>query len=484
MERTSAAGSAPSPAPRLGDTAVVIGGSLAGLLAARVLAGYFPQVTIIERDALPDEIAPHKGVPQGRHAHGLLGMGQQIMGQYFPGLFEELRQAGATPVDLGYDTGWYQAGCWRARTRTGMVASLQSRPFLEGAVRRRVRALPNVRFLTECDATGLQADSAHNRVTGVHIHRRADPAQDATLPADLVVDAGGRGSRLPLWLEGLGYGRVEEVHVKMDVAYTTRFYRIPANFAADWKMLIIIPQPPHETRMGLLLPMEGGQWMVSLVGWLGDHAPTDPAGFLEFARTLPVPDLYNAIKDAEPVTPLAIHKIPSNQWRHYERMVRFPEGLVALGDALSSFNPTYGQGMTTAALYVQTLDRCLQTPARRPAPTLDGLADRFRKQVAKVVATPWMLATVEDFRYPQTIGARPPPTPLLHWYLGKLYRATEHDPRLVAQFLQVMHMFRSPAALFLPHIALRVLTAGRRVPSPAQPAAPATPEAPGSAVSA
>jgi 2-polyprenyl-6-methoxyphenol hydroxylase-like FAD-dependent oxidoreductase len=484
MERTSAAASAPSRFTPLGDTAVVIGGSLAGLLAARVLTGYFRQVTIIERDALPDAIAPHKGVPQGRHAHGLLGMGQQIMGHYFPGLFEELRQAGATPVDLGYDTGWYQAGCWRARTQTGMVASLQSRPFLEGAVRRRVRALPGVRFLTECDATGLQTDSARTRVTGVHIHQRADPAHDATLPADLVVDAGGRGSRLPLWLEGLGYGRVEEVNVRMDVAYTTRFYHIPAHFAADWKMLIIIPQPPHETRMGLIIPMEGRQWMVSLVGWLGDHAPTDDAGFLEFARSLPVPDLYHAIKDAEPATPIALHKIPTNQWRHYERMARFPEGLVALGDALSSFNPTYGQGMTTAALYVQTLDRCLGAQARRAAPTLDGLADRFRKQVAKVVATPWMLATVEDFRYPQTTGQRPPPTPLLHWYLGKLYRATEHDPRLVAQFLQVMHMFRSPAALFLPHIAWRVLTAGRRAPAPAQPAAPVTPEAPGTAVSA
>src|SRR4051794_36653855 len=153
MERTSATTALPARQTLLGDTAVVIGGSLAGLLAARVLFDYFRQVTIIERDALPDEVAPHKGVPQGKHAHGLLGMGQQIMGRYFPGLFEELRSAGATPVDLGYDTGWYQTGCWRARTRSGMVASGQSRPFLEGGVRRRVRAVPDGAILARCGPT-------------------------------------------------------------------------------------------------------------------------------------------------------------------------------------------------------------------------------------------------------------------------------------------------------------------------------------------
>lgn len=247
MERPSATTAFSARQTPLGDAAVVIGGSLAGLLAGRVLADYFRQVTIIERDALPDEVAPHKGVPQGKHAHGLLGMGQQIMGRYFPGLFDELRAGGATPVDLGYDTGWYQSGCWRARTHSGMIASVQSRPFLEAGVRRRVRALPNVRFLTECDATGLQTDSARGRITGVHIHQRDGAGEDTTVPADLVVDAGGRGSRVPQWLEGLGYPRVEEAQVKIDLAYTTAFFRIPANFVANWKMLLIISQPDRKS---------------------------------------------------------------------------------------------------------------------------------------------------------------------------------------------------------------------------------------------
>lgn len=459
MVSTSQTARPPGQQAPLGDHAVVIGGSIAGLLAARLLSDYFRQVTIVERDPLPDVVEARKGVPQGRHAHGLLGMGQQIMGRLFPGLFEELQTQGATPVDLGYDTGWYQASCWRARVDSGMVACVQSRPFLEGAIRRRVRAIANVRWLTECEATGLRTNADRTRVTGVDVHHRSGAPADETLPADLVVDAGGRGSRAPQWLEALGYGAVEETHVKMDVGYTTCFFRRPANLDADWKMLIIIPQPPHETRMGLVIPMEDNQWMVSLVGWLRDYAPTDPAGFLEFARTLPVPTIYEAIKNAEPTTPISAYKIPSNQWRHYDRMKRFPEALVVLGDALCSFNPTYGQGMTTAALYAATLEKCLQAQARRAAGDLTGLADRFRKQVAGDVATPWLLATAEDFRYPKTEGQRPPPVPVLHWYLDKLYTAMEHDPRLVKQFLQVMHMFRSPAALFLPHIVFRALTA-------------------------
>jgi 2-polyprenyl-6-methoxyphenol hydroxylase-like FAD-dependent oxidoreductase len=466
MARTFAPLRAHPGTTRLGDHAVVIGGSIAGLLAARVLADYFAEVTIVERDSLPDTVAPRKGVPQGRHAHGLLGLGQQVMTRYFPGLFEELRAQGATPVDLAYDTGWYQAGCWRARVDSGMVASLQSRPFLETAVRRRVQALPNVRFLTGHTATGLQAGADSSHITGVQVQSQAG-ADETILPAALVVDAGGRGSRAPQWLEALGYPPVEETHVKMDVGYTTCFFRRPPGFAADWKMLILIPQPPHETRMGLLLPMEGDQWMVSWCGWHRDYAPTDRAGFLEYARTLPVPDLYHAIKDAEPVTPIAAHKIPSNQWRHYERMARFPEGLAILGDALCSFNPTYGQGMTAAALDVTVLETCLRRHAARRAPGLDGLADRYRRKVAGAVATPWLLATVEDFRYPQTEGVRPPVTPLLHWYLDRLYAATEHDPRLVTRFLRVMHMHSSPATLFAPPTVFRVLTARWRYPQPA-----------------
>lgn len=443
---------------RLGASAVVIGGSIAGLVSARILADYFDQVTLIERDALPDNSEARKGVPQGRHGHGLLGKGQEVMSRYFPGLFEELREQGAQPVDLAYDAGWYQGGQWRLRVDTGITVSIQSRPLLEQAVRRRVTALPNMRIVAECDAEGLHMNQGRTAVTGVVIKRRGGGSGSEVVGADLVVDAGGRGSRTGQWLEEAGYPRVEETQVKMNVGYTSRIFRRTPVAGAAFKALIIIPTPP-DTRMGLLLPIEGERWIASLVGWLGDYAPTDEAGFLEFARSLPQPAIYEVLKDAEPLTEAVTHKIPSNLWRRYERMKRFPERLVVLGDALCSFNPTYAQGMTTGTLYARALDMCLGEQARRGGDGLDGLADRFRKKAAGVVANPWLLATGEDFRYEKTEGVRPAVLPVLHRYLDRVFAAEAFDPYVVKQFLQVLHMMKPPPALFLPPVALRVLTA-------------------------
>ncbi|HYP41302.1 MAG TPA: FAD-dependent monooxygenase [Chloroflexia bacterium] len=446
---------------RLGASAVVIGGSIAGLVSARILADYFQQVTLIERDPLPDENEPRKGVPQGRHGHGLLGKGQEIMLRYFPGLFEDLQRQGAVPIDLAYDAGWYQGGHWRLRVKTGVTVSVQSRPLLEATIRRRVRAIPNIRFLTESDAEGLQMNPARTAVTGVLVRRRGEDSGPTTVAADLVVDAGGRGSRMAHWLEESGYSRVEETQVKMNVGYTTRIFRRKPMPGATWKGLIIIPTPP-DTRMGILLPIEGDRWILSLAGWHQDYAPTDEAGFLEYARSLPRPTIYEAIKDAEPLTPIVLHKIPSSLWRRYDRMARFPERLVVLGDALCSFNPTYAQGMTTGCLYAAALDTCLQKQAHGSAGDLTGLADSFRKRAAGIVADPWMMATGEDFRYAQTEGKRPPVLPVMHRYLNRVLEAESHDPYVVQQFLQVLHMMRSPAAMFSPPVVLRVLTARLR----------------------
>lgn len=450
---------------RLGASVVVIGGSIAGLVSARILADYFQQVTLIERDPLPDESEPRKGVPQGRHGHGLLGKGQEIMLRYFPSLVEDLQKQGAMPLDLAYDAGWYQGGHWRLRVKTGVTVSVQSRPLLEATIRRHVRAIPNVRILAESDAEGLQMNPARTAVTGVLVRRRGEDAGPTTVAADLIVDAGGRGSRTAHWLEESGYPRVEETQVKMNVAYTTRIFRRKPIPGAAWKALIIIPTPP-DTRMGILLPIEGNRWILSLAGWHQDHAPTDEAGFLEYARSLPQPTIYEAIKDAEPLTPIVMHKIPSNLWRRYDRMARFPERLVVLGDALCSFNPTYAQGMTTGCLYAAALDDCLQKQARNSASDLTGLADRFRKRAASIVANPWMMATGEDFRYTQTEGKRPPVLPVMHRYLNRVLTAEGHDEYVVKQFLQVLHMMRPPTTLFLPQVVIRVLTARWRYKGP------------------
>ena len=444
-----------------GQHAVVIGSSMAGLLAARVLSDHFAHVTIVERDGLTENADPRKGVPQARHAHGLLARGQGIIEDLFPGLFAELVADGALRVDMGRDLRWYQFGTWKTRCTSNVIGYIQSRPLLEWKIRARVAAIDNIHFLPECDVIGLQANAAGTGIVGVQVKRHPSSTPAATLPAELVIDASGRGSRTPAWLAGLGYGPVAESEVTMHVGYASRIYRRPAHFQADWQVLMVYPKPPGETRLGIIMPMEGDRWMVTLSGWHHDYPPTDEAGFLEYARSLPVPDLYETIKDLEPLTPIVSHKTPSNLRREYEQMRRFPEGLVVLGDALCSFNPIYGQGMSTSALAASTLDACLRAQAQRTPGEIAGLADRFRKQIAGVIAIPWMLATGEDFRYPQTEGKRPPATNLLNAYIGRLHEATGQDAQVLVPFVKVMNMLKPPFSLFAPALMWRVLTAPR-----------------------
>jgi 2-polyprenyl-6-methoxyphenol hydroxylase-like FAD-dependent oxidoreductase len=344
------------------------------------------------------------------------------------------------------------------------MINIQTRPFLEWKLRRRVAALPNVQILDQTDVLQLLSTADNSRITGVQIRRRAATAGEETLTADLVVDASGRGSRMPRWLEDLGYAPVEETNVEMGVGYATRTYRRNPNSGTD--MIYILPKPPGETRMGVVTPIEGDRWMVSLCGWQHDYPPTDDAGFLEYARSLPQPDLYEAIKDLEALTPVVSHKIPSSRWRHYERLTRFPEGLAILGDAVCSFNPIYGQGMTTAALDAEALDATLREQRRKYGPgQIVGLAGVFRKRVAKIIATPWQMATTEDFRWPQTTGPRPAGMQFMHWYSGRLHTLAGSDKEVLVTFLQVMNMLKPPTAMFAPKMIWEVLT--MRTPRPA-----------------
>ena len=208
------------------------------------------------------------------------------------------------------------------------------------------------------------------------------------------------------------------------------------------------------TRLGVLFPVEGERWMVTLVGWFGDHPRADERDFLAFAASLDAPDLHDAIRDAEPLSPVALHRFPSNRRRHYERLARLPESLAVLGDAFCSFNPIYGQGMTTGALGARTLDRCL-------AGGRDGLARRFHRALAGVIDGPWLLTTTEDLRSPSAVGPRPRWVPLVHWYTERVHRLTWNDRIVARRFLEVMHLTASPRALLHPYVAYRALTLGR-----------------------
>lgn len=436
---------------RQGRHAVVLGGSMSGLLAARVLADHFDRVTIVERDRFPESPAPRKGVPQARHVHVLLSRGRQIMERYFPGLMDELTEAGAPFMDAAQDVAWLSAGGWAARFPSEFGMAAASRDLLEWTVRRRLTVLPQVEFIEGADVIGLRAEG--DKVIGVTIRLRAGD-EEKHLHAELVVDATGRGSRAPQWLAALGYAGPQETVVNSHLGYASRMYRAPEGFDGDWAGLYIQGTPPLGTRNGLILAIEGQRWLVTLAGRSGDYPPIDEDGFLDFASSLPSPKLYEAIKDAEPLGSIHGYRGTENRLRHFERMARFPEGFIVLGDAVCAFNPVYGQGMSTAAIAAETLDRLL-----RRRPNLGrGFAHTFQKQLARAIAAPWLLATTEDFRFPGTEGSRPGwLTRLQLAYVDRVIRLSTKKPWVRRRFLAVLHLIKSPRTLFSPKIGLALI---------------------------
>jgi 2-polyprenyl-6-methoxyphenol hydroxylase-like FAD-dependent oxidoreductase len=440
-----------------GRHAIVIGASMAGLLASRVLSDHFEQVTIIERDRLLQEVQPRKGVPQGQHIHVLLHTGASVMKEFFPDLFPALIQSGTIPIDTVADFHWYNFGAWKARFNSGITFYCQSRPLLEEHVRRLVTARSNIRFLDACDVTKLCANQDATRITGVQVRHREREQSEEMLSADLVIDASGRGSHAPQWLTSLGYDQVKETTIKVDVGYATRIYHRPEHSRFERKVLGIYSTPPAEKRAGVLAPIEGNRWIVTLMGWVRDYPPDNETGFLAFARSLPQPDLYEAIKDAEPITSVAIHKFPANRRRHYERLARFPEGFVVLGDAVCSFNPVYGQGMTAAALEAEVLNTLLyQQRKLHPDGNISGFSRRFQKKITKIVDPFWLLAANEDFRYPETQGKRPVGLSLLNSYSLRVQKLSSSDPEVTLLFYQVLQAIKPPTALFSPRILAKV----------------------------
>lgn len=440
-----------------GQHALVIGGSLAGLLATRVLAKHFEQVTLIERDVFPNGPAHRNGVPQARHNHVLLLKGKAIFERYFPGLEQELLASGAISADVGNEFLTVTIFGRIAPTRMGMQMLLCSRNLIEWHVRRRLEAFENIRILSRLEVIGLLAQADKQRVVGVQLRPRANGPLPNTLTADLVVDCSGRGSRAPEWLAEMGYPKPETTVVNSHLGYATRRYKQPAQ-ALPWKGVLIGVNPPHNPRGGGLLPAEGGQWIVTLAGTAGLYPPTDEDGFLEFASQLSDPILYNAICQAEPVSAIFGYRRTENRWRHYERLISWPAGFVVMGDAACCFNPFYGQGMTAAALGAGLLDAQLQ--AVSGAATI-SFGQAFQKRLAKQLATPWLMATNEDFRWENTEGERPGPvTRRMQKYFDRVIRLACQDTQASRAFVEVAHLLQPPASLLRPRILFPALLHG------------------------
>lgn len=434
-----------------GEQAVVIGASMAGLCAARVLADRFTRVVVLDRDTLGDDPSPRRLVPQGRHPHLLLSAGARLLNTWFPGLSAELYAAGAVELDLCHDFVWHQAGGTQRRPASSLIGPAMSRPLLEWAVRRRVTALPNVDICGGVSVCGLTIDEAADRVNAIEI----DDGEEIT--ADLVVDATGRSARTIDWLTTRGYPAPPTTVVEVDTRYVSRVYRRSDSAARDWKAAAVIGDPGTR-RLAMLLPMEGDRWILSIAGLNGEVPPTDAAEALAYARHFDSPIIADLIAHGELIGEPVMHRFLANQRRHVERLGRYPLGWVLLGDAVCSFDPIYGQGMTSAAQQADTLARALD----RHGTVTRAFAKEYFRAAARVVNAPWSIAVGGDFAYPGTIGKKPFGTDILNRYLDRVIQAGQRDDHVVIRFNEVVALIRSPQSLLAPSFVLRVLARARQ----------------------
>ena len=436
----------------IGKHTVVIGAGMAGLAAAKAVVPYFERVTVLERDALPDAPRPRAGTPQCRHTHVLLAGGCQALEQLFPGLVQDLKQAGAVTVQISRDFRFERPGYDPFPQRDlGIEIMCQSRPLLERICRRRLEEEANVEILPRSRVLELIPISDERGVAAVRYER--DDGETAEIAADLVVDASARAAPTLTLLERIGRPPPAQDEIGIDIAYSTAIFEIPDEPPA-WAALNHVPAAPEFGRGGLAMPIEGGRWTVSVGGVHGDAPPGDIEGLRAFARTFRTPTLYDAIVKAKPVAEVARFNFPCSVRRHFERIEHFPHGLVPLGDSVCRFNPVFGQGMSVAAQEAVLLGRLLSA-RRESSDPLAGLAESFLSEIQPWLESPWGVA-VQDFVYPQTRGERPPDLAGKFQFGVGLTRLMMEDPAVHKLGVEVMHLLKPQSALRTPDLVARV----------------------------
>lgn len=436
--------------------AIVIGGSVAGLCAAKVLTQHFEQVTILERDVYPQDADFRKGTPQARHPHILLNRGQLIMEELFPGFTQQVIEQGAVPVNFGQNMKWNMNGQWRPTFDSSVNTVACSRIVLEGTLRRYLIEHPQISFIQEAEVTGLLTDTDKKQVQGVQIRLRGDNNRTVTLDAEMVVDTSGRESRAPEWLQTLGYDAPQETTVDSKTAYTTRIFACPPNYTGPATMYVQ-HGAPYQKRGGVFVMMEGNRLHLSLVGVMGEAAPTDEEGFMDFARSLPAPELYEIIKDMEPLSDIYGYRRAATRLRHYDMLERYLENFVLLGDSVLAFNPIYGQGMTVAAMSAYELKACLAEQGE----DLTGLAETFQKRLMGVITPAWQLNASEDGKWFPADENQPldQEARLMMKYMDKVMEAASINPVITDAVYRVMNMVEAPTIFFRPDIVLQVMDA-------------------------
>jgi 2-polyprenyl-6-methoxyphenol hydroxylase-like FAD-dependent oxidoreductase len=433
--------------------AIVIGAGMGGLAAAAAVSRHFEHVTVLDRDTLPSEPAPRIGTPQARHPHALLPSGQRALEQLFPGLTEALEAGGVVKCRAGIDMIWERPGYDPFPIRDlGFDNLFMSRALLEFACRQRLLTYENVTLLATSRVTEIMA-SAAGVVFGVR-HEDAE-GREVMLPADLVIDASGRGGPTMALLKTLGPPETEVTEIGVDVGYASALFDAPEHEPGRWRGVFHMPKAPESSRGAFLFPLEGRRWLIGIGGRHDERPPTDIDGFMAFLKGLRTQTVYDAACRAERVSEIYGFNVPANVRRHFERLPRFPRGLIPIADAVCRFNPLYGQGMSVAAMEARLLDQLLER-RKGSADPLDNLAPAFFEEIQPLLATPWSVSE-NDFIFPQTRGVRPADIDRRLQYGAALLALAAQDAEVHKTMIEVNSLLRPATALREPQIASRVM---------------------------
>ena len=434
--------------------AVVIGGSMAGLCTARILSDHFDTVTVLDRDTCPDGAFERAGVPQSRHVHALLVRGRQELNRLFPGFDALMLERGAHEIDFGSDFATLRSWGWERCHPTGMITLFASRNLIEATVRELFHKLPNVDLREQTSVTGLgMTATGRPRIDTVYVVPRA-AGEPTSIQADLVVDASGRASKAPDWLQELGITPPHENIVNAHTGYSSRWYQAPDQLPKEWwwKGIWLDLKLPEQPLAGVLFPVEHNRWIVTLAGVSKHYPPKDEDEFTAALSQLRSPVLADAVRVAKPISSVYAYRKMANRFRRYEKWTARVDGFIAVGDSTCAFNPVYGQGMTTGTLSAGTLDECL----KKYGPTHSELSRHFFKAQARVQADPWGLATGADFSLPETEGDRPRGARIVGPYMNALFMAAIEDMTLRRHVGEVLQMLKPPSSFFTPAVMGRI----------------------------
>lgn len=434
------------------EKAIVIGGSIAGKLAAKALSDFFQEVMILEAGEEWNEKGPRKKVPQTHHPHVLLKGGEEAIEKLFPAIMAQLKEDGGIVNNFTGDLRWHHFGLWKQPFIGELNAVQQSRPMLEWHIQKRMNQVNNITTKYETIVEQLLIDTHRNKISGVKT-KCLKTGMKKDLHAELVVDTSGFGSKNIKWLETYGI-EVKEEKIWIQLFYATRVFRLKQNKYPDWCNLLISPSFPENPYGAFIQTIEDNLYFVTFSGYANENAPKTDEEFLAFAHKLPAPDVIHFLEEAEPITEMKIHKIPYQVRRRFDLVKNMPEGFLVMGDAHCRFDPVFGQGISVAAMEAEELHMCLKNRKRLEK----GFTRNFYKRISKIIATPWEMVTTEAFRHPKIKGEKSFIQPFQQWYTKKIYQLSANNPDIYIRLVKVMNLMRSPLHLFHPKVWLAILT--------------------------